>query len=276
MSHEGHHSDGNGMLQSIFIVGRHLLPPYGLEDVVASNQAKLEDMLHNVHRQLHDIENAMAKSVEHHKAILQSGKVLYQKLSEEVADTRAEIGQIVDDILQNISTFHQSTTNDLAALQDSVNRWPDSYLQPTIHNTMTNTTLLSELQSAGSENSACHADNITSHWHTLTYRPKPPPLPPSLLRQQSFHSEHAWICCMLRHKSSFGHTMLGVIILAKIFRNVVHLGFMKGQTQIEEALTLTPPSGMEERLMWQFCKDAWGYGQRVNLVHLNSLTCLLQ
>jgi hypothetical protein len=30
-----------------------------LEDVVASNQAKLEDMLHNVHRQLHDIENAM-------------------------------------------------------------------------------------------------------------------------------------------------------------------------------------------------------------------------
>jgi hypothetical protein len=40
--------------------------------------------------------------------------------------------------------------------------------------------------------------------------------------------------------------MLGVIILAKIFRNVVHLGFMKGQTQIEEALTLTPPSGMEE------------------------------
>jgi len=111
------------------------------------------------------LHNVIAKSVEHHKAILQSGKVLYQKLSEEVADTRAEIGQIVDDILQNISTFHQSTTNDLAALQDSVNRWPDSYLQPTIHNTMTNTTLLSELQSAGSENSACHADNITSHWH---------------------------------------------------------------------------------------------------------------
>ncbi|KAG1865064.1 hypothetical protein C8R48DRAFT_672363 [Suillus tomentosus] len=232
MSHEGHHSEGNGMLQSMFIVDMtdvHLSMEktqvannekfdsiqtdvskikgslkqthkiaegtssrlMDLEDVVASNQAKLEDMLDNVHRQLHDIENAMvasntkmepieristielsvlalhnviAKSVEHHKAILQSGKVLYQKLSEEVADTRAEIGQIVDNIFQNISTFHQCTTNDLAALQDSVNRWPDSYLQPTIHNTMTGTTLLSELQS-GSENSACRADNIPGHWH---------------------------------------------------------------------------------------------------------------
>jgi hypothetical protein len=133
---------------------------------VASN-TKMEpiERISTIELSILTLHNVIAKSVEHHKAILQSGKVLYQKLSEEVADTRAEIGQIVDDILQNISTFHQSTTNDLAALQDSVNRWPNSYLQPTIHNTMTNTTLLSELQSAGSENSACHADNITSHWH---------------------------------------------------------------------------------------------------------------
>ncbi|KAG2045590.1 hypothetical protein BDR06DRAFT_1015496 [Suillus hirtellus] len=116
-----------------------------LEDVVVSNQAKLEDMLDDVHYQLHYIENAIvasntkmepiecistielsilalhnviAKSMEHHKAILQASKVLYQKLLEEVADTRAEIGQIIDDIFHNISTFHQSTTNNLATLQD--------------------------------------------------------------------------------------------------------------------------------------------------------------
>lgn len=99
----------------------------------------------------------MKKSVEHQKA----SNVLYQNLSDEVADTRVEISRFVDDINQNISMFHQATTNDLVTLQESINRLPDSCLQP-IQDTMAGTTLLSELQ-AGSENSAQHADSVTGH-----------------------------------------------------------------------------------------------------------------
>jgi hypothetical protein len=84
----------------------------------------------------------MKKSVEHQKA----SNVLYQKLSDGVADTtRAEVSRFVDDVYQNMSLFHQATTNDLVTLQDSINRLPTSCLQP-IPDTMAGTTLLSELQ----------------------------------------------------------------------------------------------------------------------------------
>ncbi|KAG1722456.1 hypothetical protein EDD22DRAFT_962221 [Suillus occidentalis] len=155
-----------------------------LEVVVASNHAELQDMLDNIQCQLQGIRNVMVasdaklepieriraielsvlalhdvmkKSAEHQKA----SNVLYQKLSDEVADTRAEISRFVDDIYQNISLFQQATTNDLVALQDSVNRLPDSCLQP-IQDTMAGTTLLSELQ-LGSENSARDGDSVTGH-----------------------------------------------------------------------------------------------------------------
>jgi len=88
----------------------------------------------------------MAKSLDHHKAILQCGSILYQKLSQEVADTRGEISDMVVGICQHISTFQESTVNELTALQDSINQWPTSdhlHRQPT-HG---NATLLSELGS---------------------------------------------------------------------------------------------------------------------------------
>ncbi|KAG2096048.1 hypothetical protein BD769DRAFT_1394800 [Suillus cothurnatus] len=266
MSHEGHHSDGNGMLQSIFIVDITDVHLSMEKTQVANNEkfdsiqtdvSKIKGSLKQTHKiaegtssRLMDLEDVVASnqaktgryafimcivnfmtlkmrwSVEHHKAILQSGKVLYQKLSEEVADTRAEIGQIVDDILQNISTFHQSTTNDLAALQDS------------------------NFNRRGLRTPHVHADNITSHWHaaddetavikvdtdissqTSPFTTEPVTTAVISLRAcmdlfgHIFDSISQVACCDTSLR--LVHTMLGVIILAKIFRNVVHLGFMKG------------------------------------------------
>jgi len=74
------------------------------------------------------------KSTEHHKAILQCCSVLYQNLSGEVADAKGEISGQVAGIYEHISTFQESMANELAALQDSINRWPDSYrlhMEPT-------------------------------------------------------------------------------------------------------------------------------------------------
>ncbi|KIK31620.1 hypothetical protein CY34DRAFT_111307 [Suillus luteus UH-Slu-Lm8-n1] len=229
-----------------------------LEVVVASNHAELQDMLDNVQRQLQDIQNVMVpvasnaelepierirtielsvlalhdvmkKSVEHQKA----SNVLYQKLSDEVADTRA-------------------TTNDLVTLQESINRLPDSCLQP-IQDTMAGTTLLSELQT-GSENSARHADSVTGHC-LVDNEPAAGTVDSVLLRSSRFkfttepiisllgHILDSMSCCMISPQMVCTILMLGGIIVAMIFRNVVD----------QES-----SSGIEERLMWQFCKDAWG------------------
>ncbi|KAG1849378.1 hypothetical protein C8R48DRAFT_812849 [Suillus tomentosus] len=161
-----------------------------LEDVVASNQAHLENVFNDMRCQLSsvqqdiassdaklqylerigkiessvlDFHDVMAKSLDHHREILECGSILYQKLSQEVADTRVEIGDMVAGLGQHISTFQESTVNELTALQDTINQWPNPYhlrRQPTHHD---NATLETEL---GLHTNLGWGSNVTSRAHT--------------------------------------------------------------------------------------------------------------
>jgi hypothetical protein len=115
----------------------------------------------------------MEKSLDRHKAILQSSSELYDKLSQEVADTRGAISDMVVGICQDISTFQESTLYQLTTLQESINQWPASdhlHRQPP-HD---NASLLSELGSHtdlrwGSTNitASAHKDILTEFEHDL-------------------------------------------------------------------------------------------------------------
>jgi hypothetical protein len=118
------------------------------------------DTIQSSVRAFHDF---MEKSMDHHKTILRRSDVLYEKLSQEVADTRGDISDLVVGICQDISTFQESTLCQLTALQDSLHQleWPasDHLHRHPPHN---NATLLSELGSRtnlswGSAGTAAHA-----------------------------------------------------------------------------------------------------------------------
>ncbi|KAG1882113.1 hypothetical protein F4604DRAFT_1678547 [Suillus subluteus] len=268
-----------------------------LEDVVVKNQASLEKMLNDVRHQLSSVQqdiaasnaklqhlecigtiessvlafhNFMEKSLDHQKAILQCGSILYQKLSQEVAKTRGEIGDMVVGICQHISVFQESTINELTALQDSISQWPNSKHCPGQPMHPENATLLSELE--------MHMDlgwgpiNHANHTHTDDFTEFElnsdkgshgdcPPTSTSIVDDlstthcpvKSTSFTIAWCPSWWSRGASLKmvHAVGEVLVVVMVIWVVVNFWLMEGPTQIEELRT-------GERLLWQFCRDTWG------------------
>ncbi|KAG1791793.1 hypothetical protein EV424DRAFT_1354776 [Suillus variegatus] len=207
-----------------------------LEDVVASNQAHLENIFSDMCCQLSSVQqdiassdvklqylerigkiessvlafhDVMAKSLDHHREILKYGSILYQKLSQEVADMRVEIGDIVAGLCQHISMFQESTKQNL----DYILIWAED-----------------PIWSVTTFFWYCQVSNICTGIHTVvnTFR------------------------VLQEHGAPPSGHVVGLLVMVAIIFIVVNFWFAEGPTEL---MTATSLGG---QLMWQSCRDIWG------------------